>query len=178
MTTYVGNGAYCYANSTAMLLATIGEQVSPGLIEVLSGVGLGAETPPGSSELWFNNLVAMPDYGISKALDILGFAYTERAHEDGATAPLDELRAALEEGAVVLGPVDMGYLRYVPGHQHAAGADHFVMAYAIDEQHVALHDPAGFPHVALPLADLALAWRAERVPYRRGAYRSWTQPRR
>ena len=33
---------YCYANSTAMLLASAGETVSPRLIEVLSGVGLGA----------------------------------------------------------------------------------------------------------------------------------------
>jgi hypothetical protein len=37
-----GNGAYCCANAASMLLSTIGEDVDPSLIEVLSGVGLGA----------------------------------------------------------------------------------------------------------------------------------------
>src|SRR3712207_1485674 len=32
---YVGSGHYCYANVTAMLLASAGEQVAPALIEVL-----------------------------------------------------------------------------------------------------------------------------------------------
>jgi hypothetical protein len=72
----------------------------------------------------------------------------------------------------------MGYLRYAPNHRYAEGADHYVLAYALDEQRVWLHDPAGFPHVSLPHADLALAWRAERIVYRRGAYRSWTAPHR
>ena len=35
MTTYFGNGHYCYANVTAMLLASIGERVAPELVEVL-----------------------------------------------------------------------------------------------------------------------------------------------
>ncbi|MEK6960815.1 MAG: hypothetical protein AABX47_06580, partial [Nanoarchaeota archaeon] len=39
---YIGNGAYCYANCIAMLLDSIGEDISPGTAEVLSGVGIGA----------------------------------------------------------------------------------------------------------------------------------------
>ena len=39
---YIGNGHYCYANVTAMLLASVGETVPPGQVEVLSGAGLGA----------------------------------------------------------------------------------------------------------------------------------------
>ena len=39
---YVGNGHYCYANVTSMLLASIGESFAPGLIEVLTGMSLGA----------------------------------------------------------------------------------------------------------------------------------------
>ncbi len=178
MITYIGNGAYCYANATAMLLAAAGEHVPPGRIEVLTGVGLGAEMEQTSTTLWFGNLGTAPDSGISKALEILGFEWTEYAREDGEAAPLDELRAVLADGPVVLGPVDMGYLSYVPYHQQCKGADHFVLAYGMDEDGVHLHDPGGFPHVSLPLDDLALAWRAERVAYRRGAYRSWTAPRR
>ena len=42
MLTYIGNGPYCYANSASMLLESAGEYVEPRLIEILSGVGLGA----------------------------------------------------------------------------------------------------------------------------------------
>ena len=178
MITYVGNGAYWYANSTAMLLAAGGEYITPGRVEALTGVGLGAEMQQGSTTLWFGNLASAPDIGVSKALEILGFEWTECAHGDGKAAPFDELRVALAEGPVVLGPVDMGYLSYVPYHQYCEGADHYVLAYAFDETTVYLHDPAGFPFASLPLEDLALAWRAERIGYRRGAYRSWTAPRR
>jgi hypothetical protein len=161
-----------------MLLATRGEEIAPGLVEVLTGTGLGATLEPGGTMLWFGNLVSAPDVGLSRALDLLGFTAVERAHADGAAAPLVELREALAEGPVVLGPVDMGHLTYIPYHEHLEGADHYVLAYAMDAAAVHLHDPAGFPHVVLPLDRLAVAWRAERVPYRRGAYRSWTAPRR
>jgi hypothetical protein len=132
----------------------------------------------GSAELWFDNLAAAPDVGISKALELLGFAWTEREHADDDPAPLDALRTALQDGPVVLGPVDMGYLTYVPFHRHAQGADHFILAYAVDDTEAQVHDPAGYPHASLPIEDLAQAWRAERVPYRRGAYRSWAAARR
>lgn len=39
---YIGNGHYCYSNSAAMFLSSIGENVSPQLVEILTGVGLGA----------------------------------------------------------------------------------------------------------------------------------------
>jgi len=39
MVPYIGNGPYCYANATAMLLASIGENVPPSQIEVLTGQG-------------------------------------------------------------------------------------------------------------------------------------------
>ena len=41
---YIGNGHYCYANVTAMLLDAVGERVKPETIEVLSGVGVGAHS--------------------------------------------------------------------------------------------------------------------------------------
>jgi hypothetical protein len=161
-----------------MLLAAAGETIPPGVIEVLTGVGLGAEREQGCSTVWFNGLAAMPDSGISRALTILGFDYIERAHDDEEELPFDELRTALEHGPVVLGPVNMRYLSYIPAHQYLDGVDHFVLAYALDQQSVYLHDPAGYPHVSLSIDDLALAWRADRIVYRRGSYRSWTAPRR
>ncbi len=79
MTRYIGNGPYCYANSTAMLLATAGDRVDPSLIEVLTGVGLGAFWLDDSKRLISSNPATPPDVGISHALTLLGFEFIEQA---------------------------------------------------------------------------------------------------
>lgn len=171
---YIGNGAYCYANSTAMLLSAIGENISPSKIEVLSGVGLGAFIQKESNLIFFSNLTGLPDAGISKALEILGFSYKERASQEAEPAPFEELKNDLAKSPAVLGPVDMGYLDYDPDYQHHAGIDHYVLAFNLDDEEVHLHDPAGFPYVSLSLNQLKLAWKAEHISYRRDFYRYWT----
>jgi hypothetical protein len=115
---------------------------------------------------------------VSRALDVLGLAVDERASAGGASAPLAEIAQALATGPAVLGPVDMGLLLYRGGAGRPSGVDHFVLAYAADEAEVFLHDPAGYPSVSLTRPDLAAAWAAEQISYRRGAYRWWHNPRR
>jgi hypothetical protein len=70
MFNYIGNGAYCYANSASMLLDTVGEKISAESIEVLSGVGLGALWFKEDNMVFFSN--GVPHIGVSKALNILG----------------------------------------------------------------------------------------------------------
>ncbi|MFC4619497.1 BtrH N-terminal domain-containing protein [Camelliibacillus cellulosilyticus] len=171
---YIGNAKYCYANSTAMLLASIGESVPARKLEVLTGVGLGAQMEQG---LLFLDTV-LPDVGITKALKLLGFDCVERSSEDPEQAPWDELKAVLEEGPAVLGPLDMGYLTHYPDHEYLHGADHYVLAYDIDEQNIYFHDPAGYPFTPLNLKDFEKAWRAEQIFYRRNHFRFWHAPKR
>jgi hypothetical protein len=178
MMTYIGNGYYCYTDSTAMLLASIGETIPSARIEVLTGVGIGAFWNEVDAMLWFCSLATTPDRGISKALAMLGFEYTERSRQASDPVPFDQLRADLAKSPVALGPIDMGYLRYNPSCGKLAGVDHYVLAYHMDAQEISLHDPIGFPHVVLPLEQLELAWKAEQIDYRRGAYRCWTFPKR
>lgn len=178
MVAYVGNGPYCYANATAMLLETAGESIPPATIEVLTAVGLGAFLVKGPDLLFFSNVSTAPDHGIGRAMRILGFEYKERASERADAPPFDELRSDMERSPAILGPLDMGYLTYNPSHEFLAGADHFVLAYGMDNASVFLHDPEGFPHATISRADLENAWRADRIAYRRGHYRYWTDPRR
>ncbi|CAH1193434.1 hypothetical protein PAECIP111893_00462 [Paenibacillus plantiphilus] len=178
MVSYIGNGAYCYANSTAMLLESIGERISPSVIEVLTGVGFGAVWEESQQAAWFNG-DHTPDAGIDNALKLLGFTAVGSpplSEEDGA--PLAALREALSQGPVVIGPLDMGMLTYNPNHSYLGGCDHYVLAHRMDDQFIYIHDPGGYPHVKLSHASLIEAWKAENIQWKRRPYRMWAQPTR
>ncbi len=174
---YIGNAAYCYANCTAMLLSSKGENVSPSFIEVLTGVGLSAEKKR-NAFLFFNHPNLPPDLGITKALDILGFDYKVNVSTNKLDFPYKELKNHLDKNPAILGPLDMGYLTYNPRHKFLFGADHYILAYKIDEKNIYLHDPAGFPHVFLPLEKLKISWQAEKISYKQGFYRYITLGKR
>ena len=91
---YIGNGAYCYANSTSMLLASIGENISPSKIEVLSAVGLGAFLLKNTNLLFFGWEV--PDNGIDNALKILGFEPSRKNTSKSKQPPFNKLRKYLD----------------------------------------------------------------------------------
>lgn len=173
---YIGNGAYCYANSTSMLLASIGEEVSPAIIEVLTGIGLSAFLMEKSNLLFFS--FALPDEELSRALKILGFECKERIIPKTKPVPITKLKEDLQHSPAVLGPLDMGYLVYNPRYQYLGGSDHFVLVYDIDDKAIYLHDPTGFPCVFLSHQKLKLAWRSNKIFYGHDNYRYWTAPRR
>ena len=116
---YIGNGPYCYANSGAMLLESVGESVEPRLLEVLSGVGLGAFWVAESQTLFLSGWASSPDVGMSRAFGLLGFQVAEVAESDGAPMPVAALARQLQEGPVMLGPLDMGELPYHPDSRGA-----------------------------------------------------------
>lgn len=175
---YIGKAEYCYANSAAMLLASAGEHVSPAKIEVLSGVGLGAFLRADANLLFFSNLCALPDEGISRALKMLGFTFDEKASENPDISPFEELKAVLVTGPAILGPLEWGLLSYNPRATGPIGSDHFVLAYAMDEERIYLNDPYGFPQVSLTYEQLRMAWQAETIKWKRGYYRFWSNPKR
>jgi len=179
---YIGNGAYCYANSLAMLLSTIDAEYDPGYLECLTAVVISAvrvETPKGPVPFFS---IGLPDQGITLALDHLGYkfdrAYCSVSDDPDGSLSLSTLREALTAGPVLVGPLDMSQLTYMAHHKSLVGADHFVVVYAMDHDNVFLHDPAGFAYVPLPLSDFMQAWRAEAIEYRpdvypMGAYSMW-----
>ena len=175
---YIGNGQYCYANSTAMLLRSIGENIPPQIIEVISGVGIGACILTKGELLFFNTYAGVPDTGISKALKILGFDYREKTSKSSVCNPFKQLQQDLKESPAVLGPLDMGHLTYNPRFTSLRGVDHFVLVYRLTTSKAYLHDPAGFPCASIKLANLQSAWQAEHIGYRRDYYRYWTKPKR
>ena len=147
---------YCYSNSTAMMLGALGENISPHLIEPLTGVGLGSHISSRSGLPFFSGAAGEPDNGITKALDILGFQFVEKSQK-GGEAPFDELEVVLNESPVVIGPLDMSYLSYNPDRPKSEGVDHFILVYKIDGNKVFVNDPAGFAGVNISKDQLAKA---------------------
>ena len=175
---YIGNSPYCYANSASMLLESTGVFVEPRLIEVLSGVGLGASWIAYSQTLFLGCWTSVPDVGVSRSFRSLGFQVAEEAESVGNPMPVDSLTLLLDEGPVMLGPLDMGELTYQPDARGANGVDHFILALHKEGEEIVVHDPAGYPAMPIDVEALNRAWRADLIEYRRGAYRRWHTPLR
>lgn len=174
---YKGNGSYCYSNAVSMLLSVIGEDISPSLVEVTTGFSLGASLER-NNMLFFDNGLSSPDKGVNLAFRTLGFSVVEQVSSMDARMPIDRLRRDLETAPVMLGPLDMGYLTYLPNHQFLSGCDHYILALEMGDNEVLVHDPAGYPYVWLSLEQLEHAWKAENIPWSSGAFRYWKTPKR
>lgn len=156
----MGSGPYCYANSLAMV--TDAQAFPPSAIEVLTGSPFGATFIAGLP--FFSPAGWDPDLGLDPAIAALGWA-CERTAGGEATDAISRLREASRAGPVLVGPVEFGLLRYIPGMGMPIGSDHFVVVIEVDDATVTLHDPHGHPYATLPLDAFVAAWRAETVPY-------------
>ncbi|WP_431956850.1 hypothetical protein [Nocardia lijiangensis] len=157
---YIGSGPYCYSNALAMLL---GEHAPPvGVIETLTGSPFGAQVE--GAQPYFDPVGWHPEIGLDAAIELLGWRCT-RTKGGSAADAIDRLRAALEHGPVLVGPLDLGLLSYRPGSGAPIGADHYVVVLAMEADVVVLHDPQGHPFATLPASDFAAAWRADEIAY-------------
>ena len=146
------------------------------IVEVLSGVGLGAFWVTESQKLFLSGIASAPDVGLSRSFGLLGFTVTEEVEPDGEPMPIEALNLQLGKGPEVLGPLDMDELSHHPNARGANGVDHFVLALHAEDGAVVVHDPAGYPAVPVDVESLGRAWRADLIEYRRGAYRRWHSP--
>jgi hypothetical protein len=159
---FTGSGPYCYANSLVMVL---GERV-PAVVEVLTGSPFGFELLGGRLPL-FDPYGWDPDQGLDEAIRLLGWSCRRDGADDEETA-LARLRDA--DGPVLVGPMEFGLLRHIPGMTGPIGSDHFVVVLGVDGDVVRFHDPHGFPYATLPVPDFLAAWRADTIGYRTSPY--------
>lgn len=178
MNMYIGNGAYCYANTTSMLLHAIDEPIMPSTIEVLSGVSLGALWSEKDEMMFFSN--GIPNVGVTRALTILGFTFSEKTDREIRNDPMLELCLDIDKSPVLIGPLDMGHLSYLPNSNYLGGCDHYVLAFRHLEDEIFLHDPAGYPLVSLSFEQLKKAWSTKNLSYplyaRDIQHRYWASP--
>lgn len=166
MLPYVGNSDYCYAYSLHMSLLGGGANPAtlptPGFLECLTTMPFGNTYLREAQVFFFDGDPV--DQGLTRALETLGWTCQLERGGDEQLA-LRRLHTAIQQGPVLLGPLDMGYLTYNPNYRFAGGSDHFLVVLAIEHEHVRVHDPKGFPYATLPLSELLQAWRAERLEH-------------
>ena len=173
---YVGNGAYCYANSISMLLETIGEEVSPSLIEVLSGLGIGFFMDMNAPIIFFSNFATSPEKGINNALNLLGFDFKESFEDSIDNPPIEKLKRQVEKAPVIIGPIDVFYRKHWGKHIEEGG-DHYVLVYKITKDYVWIHDPQGFPSTPIPISNFIKIWKADNITYKEKYYHCWFLPK-
>ena len=162
MTSYVGSGAYCYANSLAMMI----RDVPMTAIEVLTGSPFGAQVED-TGLPWFDPPGWQPDLGLDRAIQLLGWTCT-RTSGGSAEEALARLRAS---APALVGPVDIGLLTHQPWSPgKAVGGDHWVVVTEVTDDVVVFHDPDGFPYATLPIPQFLEAWRADEITSVEGSY--------
>lgn len=171
-TAYTGNSHYCYSNSLHMCLkhASMDNVPEPGLLECMTGMPFGALFLEFETPLFFPSHADLnPISGLSRALGILGWTCTKWEGDDAESAR-EALKVNLENGPVLLGPLDLGFLPYDPNHRLKRGGDHYIVALKLEGGHVQVHDPQFYPFAVLPVDDLMRAWNATDLGYATCAY--------
>ena len=152
-----------------MLLESAAESVEPRVIEVLSGVGLGAFWVAESQTLFLSGLASAPDVGLSRSFGLLGFNVNEEAESDGDAMPVDALNLQLNEGTGGTRPARHGRT-LLPSQcpWSERGRSFRARSLHVEDGTVVVHDPAGYPAMPIGVKALDCAWRADLIEYRRG----------
>ncbi|QIS22914.1 BtrH N-terminal domain-containing protein [Nocardia terpenica] len=125
---YIGSGPYCYSNALVMML---GEHApSPAVLEVLTGSPFGMVLLAGRTP-FFDPYGWTPEIGMDLAMSLLGWTCRRESGGTGDEAA-QRLRRALARGPVLVGPVEIGLLRYHPDMHGPIGSDHYVVALGIE----------------------------------------------
>ncbi|OAA60788.1 RADC family protein [Cordyceps fumosorosea ARSEF 2679] len=163
-TPYVGGGPYCYANSFATVLGA--KAPSTAVIEFATSSAFGMEVinVPKNPLVFFDPYGWDPLKSFDDALEAMGWRCTQIIGKDAQDA-LASLKAALQNGPVFVGPVEMGLLKHQPNARGPIGADHYVVILGIDNDTVEMHDPHGYPYATLPLQEFMAAWKTDSLGY-------------
>ncbi|WP_189598821.1 hypothetical protein [Streptomyces pilosus] len=96
----------------------------PAVLETVTGSPFGMQLLGGTLP-FFDPYGWTPEIGVRDALTALGWTARTFSGDDTDDA-LGRLTSLLETGPVMIGPVEMGYLRYQPGKTGPIGADHYL----------------------------------------------------
>lgn len=158
---YTGSGPYCYSNAFAMMFGEMSPPTS--VIEFATSSAFGMHLLRGTLP-FFDPFCWTPEASFDDTLAALGWT-SDLVHGEDPQSALATLKAALVDGPVWIGPVEMGHLAHQPGRVGPIGADHYVVVIEMDETSVLMHDPEGFPYARLPVDLFLKAWQTDTLDY-------------
>lgn len=170
---YADNFTGCHAQALALAeprLAALGVAWLDILSTVPAGIVVRCEKP-----LRFLDCLLDPDLALDRALDLLGVRYQVRwwtHHDENAAGDaLELLRGWLAEGPVVLGPVAMARLPYLPyANVLYDGVDHYLVARGMQGGRLVVDDPEGYRALPVVVEAILPALRGDGLPEGRGAF--------
>ena len=115
-----------------------------------------------------------PDSGLDRALDTLDIPYEVHYWPKGESSNASEafslLRAWSDLGPVVLGPLNMGDLKYYYHRNLYQNIDHYIIVTGVDGETFQVCDTEGFILSYISENDLFNAWRGDHIPEGRGGF--------
>lgn len=169
-TAFRGNGLGCHTIATLNAFFPRHHHIDALCFEALTGVPFGSRSRPEDP----NRLIVPqmdPDEGLDRAFALLGVSSeTQWFPATGGPMALRLLNDWLVDSPVLLGPVDMGGLPYLPNPGLFRGCDHYVTALAIDRDGLWLVDGEGASPAVVAPEEFMQAWKADGIPEGRGAF--------
>jgi hypothetical protein len=165
-----GNSLGCHTIATVNAFFPHYRHIDALYFEALTGVPFGTRTRRDDP----NRLIIPqidPDEGLDRAFALLGVS-SETQWFLATEGPMAWrlLKEWLLHSPVLLGPVDMGGLHYLPNPGLFRGCDHYVTAFAVDHNRLWLVDGEGACPVVVEAEEFMAAWEADGIPEGRGAF--------
>lgn len=162
-------------HSQALLSSSLGLKfmISPYLFEACTTVPFGVAHVKLDPNRLLDSVVD-PDVGLNIACDVLGVKYVYHyfdKYEDYIDAT-KLMIMMLNDGPVVIGPLNMGLLPYLRNYQQFLGVDHYIVVskYDILTNELTILDPERVGSIKLLLEDLVPAWSGMNTKEGKGPY--------
>jgi hypothetical protein len=168
---FEGRMSYCLTKCLKMVLSSRGDHYPLPFLECVSTEPFGFIYKRVGKGGFAVNGYEYNDAG-ERLLQLLGYGYKLHWFDTSEHA-LSQLKVFLDQGPVIVGMLDMGFLIYQPDCRYKRGSDHALVALELLDNVVIVHDPDGYIHVPLPLKAFLEAWKAKNI-YTGKSYMLWT----
>ncbi len=163
----------CHTQALLSSSSALIDRTVPALFEACTTVPFGIAHVPADPNRLLNSIVD-PDIGLDLACSALGIKTVRRCFrtQNDHNKAIGELIRLLDDGPVVLGPLNMGLLPYLRNRQQFIGLDHYIVAVCYEPvlDEVTILDPERVGLVHTELQNLIPAWGAEDLLEGRGPY--------
>ncbi len=158
---YVGAQAYSLSQCLKMALDYRGDSYALEYLECVSTRPFGFSYRREAERAVFAGSALDADIAAQRLLHLLGYGHTHQSFAS-ASATLEALTLALDDGPVIAGPLDGALLPYT--RERSTPIEHAVVILGLDGDHVIVNDPLGYVSMPVPLSDFLPAWRAASLP--------------